>query len=115
MLAIIYPLTKIFGISGAALSLLIANLVILPIYIWYPKVLLKMKVTEFVKALAPSVGISLALGVGIMITKQLVGQVDLARFIIIIAVTGIIYLSLSFYLWRQFKSGPFAIMSTLSS
>jgi len=113
ILASIYPLTKIFGVTGAALSMLIAAVVTLPLFIWYPWTLLKIKVTQIGKALLPSAVISLGLGAGILVTKHVFSQVALGEFIIILCVVIVIYLSFAFLLWKLFKSGPVQILTSL--
>lgn len=113
LLALIYPLIKMFDITGVAIAVLLSGCATLPFLVWYPKKVLKVKATQLTKALVPPICISLAMSMGILVAKQVAGQVNLGEFVLILCVAAAAYAAFAFLLWRFFRSGPVQILALL--
>ncbi len=109
---LIYPLTRLMEINGAALAMLGGALLAIPFALRYIKTHVNIPVKDFLKASMASVILSLAVGV-ISITVGFSHSENLMGLVLILALNLVVYIGISFALWWWFKSGPVRIIVAL--
>lgn len=113
MFALFYPLIKRFGLEGAALAVLIGYVSALPFFVWRSVRLLHIGPRDFLRVALAPLAIVLLMVVGIIAVEQIPSQVNLPHLIILCVVVGVIFVGMSFILWKAFKSGPFQILGLM--
>jgi lipopolysaccharide exporter len=113
MFALFYPLIKRYGMEGAALAVLIGYVSALPFFVWRTAKLLEIRPRHFLRVILAPLAIVLIIVVGIIAVKQIPSQVDLPHLILLCGVAGVIFVGMSFLLWKAFKSGPLQILGLM--
>ena len=75
----VFPLTKVFGLTGAAYTLVVAGSIGSAFYFYFVLSVLHLRVVELVKALFPAIALSAAIALVILVSKQLIGLVNVGR------------------------------------
>ncbi len=111
--ALLYPLTKEFGLIGAASAVLAGNIGGLLFQTWASVGILKSSIKELMRPLISPIIISVILGLSLTLAKYAFKQVSLADFFIFLSLAVIVYAACSLLLWMLFKSGPIQILNIL--
>ncbi len=113
MVVLLAPLSRQFGLTGAAMAMLAGNGVGLLFIAWALRRILNLSVKDLVRLLISPFTVSLLLGVTLVLVKRAVGQVGLGEFISILCIAAVVYAASSLLLWRFFRSGLLQILALL--
>jgi O-antigen/teichoic acid export membrane protein len=111
MVALLYPLSKEFGMVGAASAVLAGNIGGLLFQTWASAEILKSGIKDLLRPFISPVIVSLVLGITLTLTKQVFAQIKITELIMVICSGVAIYIVCSFLLWRLFKSGPVQVLN----
>ena len=103
--AVVFPLTKIFGLTGAAYTLVVAGSVGFAFYFYFVLSVLHLQVGELVKAFLPAIALSTAVALVILVSKQLIGLPSLPLFVSTISLIICTYLGIQAILGWKFNAG----------
>ena len=106
---LIYPLTRLMGINGAALAMLGGGLLAVPFVLLYINMYVNIPVKDFLKASMASLILGLAVGV-ISITVGFSHSKTLIELAGVLVLNLLVYIGISSVLWWRFKSGPVRIV-----
>ncbi len=105
-IVLIYPLTKQWGINGAALTFLAANVITMPIVtIYIIKNIIKCSYITFLKPIIITLAATLILAMSIYLTKSLIETMNIIWFFVLIAIGIISYIICILSFDRIFKLG----------
>jgi O-antigen/teichoic acid export membrane protein len=111
MVALLYPLSKEYGMVGAAMAVLAGNVGGLLFQTWLSAEILKFGIKEFVRTLVSPIVVSLVMGISLVLAKHAFDQASLGEFVIVLCLGVVVYAACSLLLWRLFKSGPVQILT----
>jgi O-antigen/teichoic acid export membrane protein len=111
MVGLLFPLSKEFGLVGAAMAVLAGNVGGLLCLTLASAGILKSSVKELMRPLVFPIIVSIIMGVLLMLAKHAFNQVGLGEFIILLCIAAAVYAACSLMLWRLFKSGPVQILN----
>lgn len=112
---ILFLLTRIYGIFGAALATLLISAIISAISILEIKKILPIKIVEFFKPLiVPTIAAIIPLTIGRYLIEQL-HLYDKLEFIGLVSILGIIYVILVALAGKILKSGPYNTLKLVFS
>jgi lipopolysaccharide exporter len=111
MLGLFYPLYQLFGLSGAAIAVLVGNISPFPILIYTSMKSLEIKPRQFLLIIIAPLVISLAIMVTSFLAVKYVNiQSGLAQLIVIFIIVALFTLGITILLWRKFTLGPLQII-----
>jgi lipopolysaccharide exporter len=113
MVALLVPLTKQFGLTGAATAVLVGNGGGLLFLTWALRTTLGLKIKDLARLLISPLFISLIMGITLVFIKYVVDQANLVGFIFILFIAALVYAASSFFLWKYFRTGPMQIIGVL--
>jgi lipopolysaccharide exporter len=111
MVVLLFPLSKEFGMVGAATAVLAGNVGGLLFQTWASAVILKSGIKELLRPLLFPIIVSLVLGISLTLAKHAFSQISLGEFLIVLCLAAVVYAACSLLLWRLFKSGPIQILT----
>jgi len=111
MVALLFPLSKEYGLVGAALAVLAGNVGGLLVQTWLSTGILKSSIKELIRPLVFPIIVGLVLGISLTLAKHAFSQINLGEFLIVLCLAAVVYAACSFLLWRLFKSGPIQILN----
>ncbi len=111
IIALLYPLTKNFGINGAAMAVLAGNVGGFLVQTWVSAGILKSSIKQLVQPLVLPTIVSIAFGITLELARRAFYEVSLGEFIIVLCLGAVVYAACSFLLWRIFKLGPVQILA----
>lgn len=103
--ATIYPLTVHFGIVGTAMAVVLGWIVSLPFWIYYSVKLIKIRASQWLTRLLPSIAGTCIMSLGIFILKSAMSKIGLAELTTLVLFGVISYLGIELFIWWQWKSG----------
>lgn len=113
--ALIYPLTRLMGISGAALSILLGTLATLPFLFRYLVIIRAFGLHDLLKASLAPLSIGLAVCAVTLLAKLGLDTGTLQGLVGIAALNLLVYVGMSCAFWWRFKSGPVQAIAALRS
>jgi lipopolysaccharide exporter len=115
LLALIYPLTKMFGIAGTSVAVLIGVLASWPILFWSLKKYLNINGIRLLRSLVIPVITSLAMAGGILGLKHVIREVGLIQLISLALIASLFYLLINCIFHWRLKKGPVTTLVGLIS
>jgi len=103
--AAIYPLTKDFGLSGAAYTALIASSFGLGISFYYSFSVLHLQLAEIVKSLSPAASAGAAVALVVLFSQHAFGTAGAPGFVGTLMLTALTCLGVYVALWWRFNTG----------
>jgi len=113
LVVLLIPLTNNYGLTGAAIAVIIGNSVGMIFLAWTLRNTLKIGFSDIIHALLSPLAIGLFLGLSLVLTKSIFRQIDIIDFIGILGVGIITFLILSVVLWKFWGAGPIKILVML--
>jgi lipopolysaccharide exporter len=113
MVALLYPLSKIFGLVGAAGAVLAGSVGGLILLVLASSGILKSSIKELMRSLVYPIIFSLVLGISLILVKLAFTQVGIGEFVIFLCLAAVVYAACSLLLWKVSKSGPVQILTLL--
>lgn len=111
MVVLLFPLSKEFGMVGAAMAVLAGSVGGLLLQTWLSAGILKSSIKELMRPLVFPIIVGLVLGISLALAKHAFNQVGIGEFLIVLCVGAVVYVACSLLLWRLFKSGPVQILN----
>ena len=113
--ALIYPLTKLMGISGASLSVLGGMVVAMPFLFYYLFSHLKLGFRDLMKALYTPLSFGLTIGIVTILARLVFNSLTIQGFVVILLLDLLAYVGINYVFWRKFKTGPIQAMALLAT
>ena len=114
MAVFLFLLSGPYGITGAALAVVIGNgggLIFLLIAL---RLILKIKIRDVIKRLSPSLLLCIVLSVILVLINFTLHDVGIGELILLLFVTAVVYAGFSVIAWKFFKTGPISIVQWFS-
>jgi PST family polysaccharide transporter len=108
VVAMVFPLTMLFGLVGAAYAVLIASSLTFLFHIYHSFTILQLRVADYVKALWPALGAVIAISPVLFGFKQFAGPINLPGFVLVLTLVLLAYAGFFLLLWWKFKAGLLA-------
>lgn len=108
VVAMVFPLTMLFGLVGAAYAVLIASSLTFLFHIYHSFNILELRVADYVKALWPALGAVIAISPVLFGFKQFAGPINLPGFVLVLTLVLLAYAGFFLLLWWKFKAGLLA-------
>ena len=102
----LYPLTRIFGLSGTATAVGVGTLITLPMWWCVSTQIVEGSYVDLLKSVFPSLTGTVIMSAGILVIEQWMGSVGLVEFATLVLIGSALYAGFLFSLWRWFRCGP---------
>lgn len=115
MLISIYPLAKLHGVNGVAISIVLSIASTIPAWFFESKKITKAKYIDYGLTFLPVISAALLMSISIICTKPIFSNTTILNLISISFIACTVYLLVITLFWKQFKLGPIGEIKLLKS
>lgn len=115
MLISIYPLAKLYGVNGVALSIVLSIASTIPVWFLESKKITEARYFDYGFTFLPAISGAFFMIIFIIGTKTIVPSITIFSFISVCFIVCSIYFAIIMLFWKQFKLGPIGEIKLLKS